>query len=131
MRGSGREKACPISNTMINKRGILVTLCSGKFELMSKRSSVRNCLGKVKLEQVSSTRSRTEDHHLIKLSRGKGELELSLNKRGVTLILRKRNCTNTYIFMVVMGRNNIFGTLAHVKPFLMKLCTIQKHYLIF
>jgi hypothetical protein len=66
---------------MINKRGILVTLCGGKIELMLKRRSVQICLGKVNLEQVSNAQSRTEADHLIELSGGKGELELALKRR--------------------------------------------------
>jgi hypothetical protein len=90
-----------ISNTKIKKKdGMLVTLCGGKSELMAKRKSVHICLGKVEFEQVSSTQSRrrTEDGNLIKLSGGRDELELVINKRGVSISLEQQEIAQIHTF---------------------------------
>ena len=130
MSASGQENTRLISNRMIkNKKGILFKLCGGKIELMSQRSSVQICSGKV-TEQVSSAQSRTGDEHLIKLSGEKCELELALHKKEMFLLILRKNKLHRYVHFV-MGRKNILDVPAHTRCLFMKLFMIQKHYIIY
>jgi hypothetical protein len=64
-----------------NEDVILVRLCGGKIELMTKRRSVQICSGKKNSEQLTSIFERRNNNvKLIKLGEGKSEAELWTDK---------------------------------------------------